>query len=88
MPKRIDNNQPEIVRMLREVGASVAHTHMVGKGFPDIVVGFRGKSYLMEIKDGNKNLTLDERQWHDEWRGQVFIVRSTDEALRVIGAIQ
>jgi len=40
--KRVDRNQPEIVEALREAGASVGHTHVVGKGFPDIVVGVQG----------------------------------------------
>ena len=40
--KRVDRNQPEIVDALRKAGASVGHTHAVGKGFPDIVVGVQG----------------------------------------------
>jgi hypothetical protein len=40
--KRIDRNQPEIVKAIRKAGASVGHTHAVGKGFPDIVVGTEG----------------------------------------------
>jgi hypothetical protein len=40
--KRVDRNQPEIVDALRQAGASVGHTHTVGQGFPDIVVGVPG----------------------------------------------
>jgi len=40
--KRVDRNQPEIVDALRKAGASVGHTHAVGQGFPDIVVGVKG----------------------------------------------
>ncbi len=40
--KRVDRNQPEIVDALRQAGASVGHTHTVGQGFPDIVVGTQG----------------------------------------------
>ena len=92
MPKRVDANQPDIVRDLRQVGASVAHTHMVGQGFPDIVVGFRGQNYLFEIKDGAKppskrKLTPDEEQWHLAWNGQVTVVKNINEALAAIGAI-
>lgn len=35
---RTDANQPEIVKALREHGFHVAHTHTIGKGFPDVVV--------------------------------------------------
>ena len=89
---RVDANQPDIVKGLRAVGASVAHIHMVGQGLPDIIVGFRGVNYLLEIKDENKppskrRLTPDEKDWHDNWRGSVHVVNNEDEALRVIGAI-
>ena len=41
-PKKVDINQPEIVAALREAGATVSHTHMVGHGFPDLVAGVPG----------------------------------------------
>ena len=89
---RIDANQNEIVDALRGVGATVAITSMVGAGFPDIVAGYRGVNYLIEIKDGNKppsrqKLTPDEQRWHGLWRGSVVVVASVDEALAVVGAI-
>lgn len=89
---RIDSNQTEIIQALRKVGASVAPTHMVGKGFPDIVVGFRGSNHLLEIKDGDKarskrKLTDDERDWHLTWQGDVRVVESVNDALKAIGAL-
>jgi len=89
---RIDGNQTEIVQALRRVGASVSITSMVGSGFPDIVVGFRGVNWLVEIKDGSKppsrrKLTGDEQTFFDTWHGQVNVVKNTDEALELIGAI-
>jgi len=72
---RIDANQPEIVKALRQAGATVTSTATIGKGFPDIAVGFRGTNYLMEIKDGNKppsaqKLTKDERDWIQNGEGK------------------
>lgn len=89
---KIDTNQPAIVRALRQVGASVQILSAVGRGCPDIAVGFRGCNYLLELKDGDKvpskrKLTPDEIEWHDAWHGQVAIVESIDDALRAIGAI-
>ena len=89
---KIDSNQPAIVEALRGVGASVAHTHMIGQGFPDIVVGFRGVNYLMEIKDGSlapsrRQLTEDEKDWHNAWHGAVVIVESVEDAYKAIGAV-
>lgn len=92
MAKRVDANQPEIVEALRAVGASVQHIHEIGQGCPDILIGFRGINFVVEIKDGNRppsrrKLTPDEQRWHDEWRGQKAIIKSVDEALELIGAI-
>jgi len=93
MPKRVDGNQVEIVRALRQVGATVTVTSDLGKGFPDIVVGYRGLNHLLEIKDGRRppsarKLTTDEMVFHQMWRGSVITVCDVDEALRAIGAIQ
>lgn len=86
---RVDSNQVEIVKALRQIGCTVTPTHTIGAGFPDIVVGRNGINYLMEIKDGKKPasaraLTPDETKWHIEWRGVVHIVYSVDDALRVV----
>jgi len=88
---KADTNQSKIVKVLRAVGATVTSTHQLGKGFPDIVVGYKGHNYLLEIKDGDKppsqrKLTADEQEWHDKWRGTVKIVNNETEALRAIGA--
>ena len=88
---RVDANQAAIVDALRAIGASVQSVAMVGRGVPDLLVGFRAQNWLLEVKDGAKpararRLTLDEAAWHDGWRGQVATVASIEEALQVIGA--
>jgi len=84
--KRADVNQPEIVAALRQVGASVQPIYRLGRGVPDLLCGFRGQNYLLEIKHNRGVLTPDEALWLDTWRGQAAIVRSIDEALKAIGA--
>lgn len=76
--------------MLRLVGCTVQHLHTIGKGCPDILVGYQGKNYVMELKDGElppskQRLTDDEKDWHDNWRGEVHVVSNVREALEVIG---
>ena len=84
---KADINQPEIVQHLRDLGATVTPLHMVGRGCPDILVGFRGDTVLMEIKTPGKNdiLTPDQVKWHSEWKGgKVYIVRSAAEAVDLL----
>lgn len=90
---KIDRNQPEIVKALRAVGAKVMPMHFVGNGFPDLLVNYKGRLLLLEVKDGElspcrKKLTEDERDFHAEFNlpGQVvFTVESVDDAFRVCG---
>lgn len=87
---KVDRNQPEIVAALRDVGASVQPLHSVGKGCPDLLVGFRGANYLLEVKDGrlapsDRKLTAAQAEWHPAWRGHATVVKSVDEALKAIG---
>lgn len=89
---RIDDNQPDIVAALRAVGASVQSLAALGQGVPDLLVYFRGL-YLLEIKNplqsrSDQQLTSDEADWHAAWGGPVYVVRTIDEALMVIGAVE
>jgi len=87
---KVDENQREVVKALRKAGATVQHLHAVGAGCPDLLVGFRGINYLIEVKDGKKppsarKLTDDQVIWHRDWRGNAHVVKSVTEALAVLG---
>jgi hypothetical protein len=88
--KRTDSNHAEIIKALRKIpNLSVFSTHEVGKGFPDIVIGYKGINYLIEIKDGKKppsarKLTDSEVKFHQDWRGQIKIVNNLDEVLNLL----
>ena len=91
MAKRTDANHTQIIKQLRKIpGISVFSTHMVGNGFPDIVVGYKGVNYLIELKDGNKSksrkkLTEDEKYFHLKWTGPILVAESLDDILDFIG---
>lgn len=91
---RVDANQAMIVRALRMACATVEpKLARVGGGVPDLLVGFRGRNYLMEVKDGAKParqraLTDAEAMWHIGWGGQVAVVSTVAEALAVIGVTE
>lgn len=88
--KKVDKNQPTIVEQLRKIpGVSVAHTHMIGEGLPDIVVGHRQRNYWIEIKDPNqppskRKLTPDEEKWHQQWTGHVAVAETVTDILKII----
>lgn len=89
---RVDDNQREIVEELRRVGCSVWSLAGVGKGFPDLAVGFRGRNLFLEVKDGSKppckrKLTPDEEAFHASWRGHVAVVESVEDALKIVGVM-
>ena len=84
--KKVDNNQTKVVKALRDMGCSVQHLHAVGRGCPDLLVGYKCNNYLLEVKDGEKpesarKLTPDQVIWHYDWKGQVTIVTSPKEAI-------
>ena len=86
---KVDANQGEIVKALRAHGATVQSLAAVGHGCPDLLVGYQGVTYLMEIKDGSlppsrKRLTPDEAAWHASWKGLAAVIESVDEALACI----
>lgn len=87
---RIDANQTRIVEALRRVGCSVQSLAVLGSGVPDLLVARFGRLWLMELKDGDKPpsqrmLTDDEEAWIHRWQSPVYIVKSVDEALLVVG---
>lgn len=87
MPDRTDGNQGKIVEVARGLGASVACSHMVKNGFPDLVIGWRGHNLLVEVKSDVGRLTQDQLVWQEDWRGPVHIVRSTEEMAELLSAI-
>ena len=78
-----DANEQAIVDALRAAGASVEH--LSGCGVPDLLVGFRGRVVLAEVKDAKGELTPYQVEWHTTWRGpQPVILRSVEDALALL----
>ena len=87
---RTHYNQKLIVDQLRKLGVSVAITSMMGKGFPDLVLGYQNKNFLIELKDGakpksQKGLTMDEAKFFTAWKGQCDKCESLEEVCKIIG---
>ena len=80
---RVDANQAEIVKALRDAGAYVWII-----GLPvDLLVGYNGHSFLVEIKDGpKKRLTKLQQDFFENWAGGTLArIDGPEAALRMIG---
>jgi hypothetical protein len=88
---RVDANQAAIVRALRGIGASVLLVHQLKNCF-DLLVGYRGRTFLMEVKDpaqptSKRQLTPGEAAFKATWRGSAYhIVHTPAEAIGIITA--
>lgn len=77
-----DANEAEIIKALRQCGISVQP--LSTKGVPDLLCGYKGKNYILEVKQERGKLTPDQVTWHEKWRGgKPYIVHDIAEALAV-----
>lgn len=84
--KRVDENQKQLVHTFIALGCSVLNLSTVGKGCPDLLIGYRGKTVLVEIKSNSKATFTDPQiKFMQEWRGgAVSRIDSVDAAIRLI----
>lgn len=95
-----DVNEAAIVSALRAAGASV--TSLSATGVPDLLVGFRGQTFLIEVKQetatgkalrrgtgtDESGLYKSQQAWWSAWKGAPpVIVTNPEQALRAIGAL-
>lgn len=82
---RVDVNQAQIVSALRAAGAYVWII-----GLPvDLLVGYKGHTFLVEIKDGpKKKLTKLQEDFFKNWSGSTLArIDGPEAALRMIGVV-
>jgi Holliday junction resolvase len=84
--KRVDENQKQIVHAFIALGASVLNLSRVGEGCPDILIGYKGVTCLVEIKSNEKaKFTEAQIKFMQSWRGgPVSRIDSVDAAIRII----
>lgn len=89
---KTDANQAEIVAALRAMGATVQPLHAVGKGCPDLLVGFRGVNHLIEVKDfrasaKDRRLRDTQEDWHAGWKGRVSVAETPEAAMAIVAGL-
>ena len=76
-----DENQPEIVAQLRALdGVSV---FVIGRPV-DLLVGYLGINYLLEVKVPGAKLTPTQKQFFIDWKGHRAVVTTPAEAVDAI----
>lgn len=90
---KVDSNQAEIVKALRKAGCSVQSLANLGGGVPDLLIGFRGRNILAEVKDARKppsarKLTPAEKKWIEAWQGErVLFLQSMKDVIQFLAAM-
>ena len=80
---------------MRDCGCSVLDLAQIGGGVPDLLVGYRGLNYLIELKsidekgkmsDGAQRSAVRQLAWATMWRGTpVKVVTDLLGALTAVG---
>ena len=88
---RVDDNHRSIAVALKAIGCSVLSLAPLGKGAPDLLVGYWGRNTILEVKDGSKppskrKLTPDEEAFAEAWRGQYAVVETVEQAIEAVTA--
>ncbi len=85
-----DGNQKGIEQALKKLeGVSYFDTSALGRGFPDLTVGYNGVNYYFEIKkkcvNPLKELTKSEEKFMMEHQGHYAVVTTIEEIKKEIG---
>lgn len=77
----VDLNQKEIIDALKAIGCDVLDI-----GMPvDLLVGYRASNFLIEVKQpGEKPRTDTQKTFIADWRGQVRVVTTPEEAITLV----
>lgn len=86
--RQTDENQKTIVRDLRALpGVTV---EIIGQPV-DLAVGYRGRTYLVEIKNlkgKGKTYTPAQERFFERWTGGYLVATEIDEILDLIGFLR
>jgi Holliday junction resolvase len=90
---KIDANQSELVKIMRDMGVSVKITSSAHDGMTDLVVGFGGITVLVEVKDGSRSpserkFTQKQVEFHSSFAGAITVIETVDQAIQLVNLIR
>jgi hypothetical protein len=80
---KTDTIHAEVRGALENCGAIVFDAARVGRGFPDLVVNWRGRIVLIEVKAPKGTHTPQQQRFAQRW--PVTVLRSAEEAYHFCG---
>lgn len=84
-----DSNHKAIVAALTYAGAKVADLGNAGGGVPDLICGFRGVLFLVEVKTATGSLSAKQREFFDAWTEYpALVLRSPDDVFDVMEVLR
>lgn len=75
--RKRDAIEADVVRHLEQFGWRVLRLSV--RNGPDLAIARRGKTLLVEVKSGQRKLSLGQRDWHETWPGETCVIRSVDD---------
>jgi len=83
-----DANEAGMVELLEAMGASVDRLPG-GGGRPDLMVGFRGHTILVEVKVPGETLNALQKTYHAEWKGApIHVAFNIPQLIEIIHGYQ
>ena len=80
-----DGTHVAIARALEYHGCLVADLSQAGSGVPDLLCGYRGVLFCVEVKTPTGSLSKVQRAWFDEWAEYpALVLRSVDDVTHVM----
>lgn len=79
-----DANEPELVDTLEALGCTVDRLPG-GGGRPDLLVGFRGHTILIEVKVPGEELNRLQKRFHADWKGApIHVAFSVQQIIEIV----
>lgn len=79
---RKDSNHNAIANAATKLGASVFDTSRLGDDFPDMVIGYRGHTIIVELKTATGKLSAGQKYLAETWKGSpIRVWRTIDDVI-------
>ncbi len=89
--RRVDANQSEIVQALERMGVATVDLSQAAQfraGLPDLLCSLHGYTFLAECKTDLGELSPEQLHFMEEWKGPVYVLRTTDDVVARVTEIR